>query len=125
MASSQLPVSTCPADFLHVVLDALGQVIVDDRLDVALVDTHGEGDGAAEDADVVGTELLLDVGALLIGLTGVIGSGRDTLCVEKASDLLRSAALCGEQKDRGQSLICVRPQQSHQSLVLGFVASYR
>ena len=75
MASGKFPISPCPADFLHVILDALGQVIMNDRLNVALVDAHREGDGTTENADVVGAELLLDVGALLVGLAGVVGSG--------------------------------------------------
>ena len=45
---------------------------MDDGLDVAFVDTHGESDCAAEDASLVVYELLLNVISLLICLTSVV-----------------------------------------------------
>ena len=61
MASSKVAISACPTDFLHVVLNALGHVVVDDGLDVCFINAHRECDGAAKHAHIVCTELLLNL----------------------------------------------------------------
>ena len=125
MAPSKVPISACPTDLLHVVLNALWHIVVDDRLNVCLVNAHRECDGAAKHPHIVCTELLLDIRTLLVSLTCMVGLGRDPLTVEEAGDLLRRSALRGEQEDRGESLEARRAEESHECFILSFVTRYR
>ena len=81
MASSKVAISACPTDFLHVVLNALGHVVVDDGLDVCFINAHRECDGAAKHTHVVCTELLLNIVSLLISLTCMVRLSRNTLAI--------------------------------------------
>ena len=125
MAPSKVSISACPTDLLHVVLNALWHIVVDDRLNVCFVNAHGECDGAAKHPHIVCTELLLDIRALLISLTCMVCLGRDPLTIEEAGDLLRRSALRGEQEDRGESLETRRAEESHECFVFSFVTRYR
>lgn len=46
-------------DLLIVALDVAGHVVVDDPADVALVDTHSEGHGGADNLDIAVDEQIL------------------------------------------------------------------
>ena len=81
MASSKIAISACPTDFLHVVLNALRHVVVDDGLDVCFINAHRECDGAAKHAHVVCTELFLNIVSLLISLTCMVRLRRNTLAI--------------------------------------------
>ena len=48
-AGGGLAVAAGTADFLGVVFEGLGEVVVDDAADVGLVDAHAEGDGGGDD----------------------------------------------------------------------------
>jgi hypothetical protein len=50
---------------------------MDDEADVGFVDAHAEGDGGADDLDLVAQEKLLVLRALPGGEAGVIGPGAD------------------------------------------------
>ncbi|CCY15789.1 putative uncharacterized protein [Prevotella sp. CAG:755] len=60
-------------------LDALRQVVVDDPPDVALVDTHAEGDGRHDDLDTVADE---------VGLRGVAFVGTEACVVGRCHDAM-------------------------------------
>lgn len=77
---------------------------MDDRLNIGLVDTHGESDSAAEDSDLITYELLLDIGPLLISLAGVVSCSLDPVGTQVGSDLLGGPPSCRKQQDRGQWL---------------------
>ena len=73
MATCEGAITTSSANLLHIVLDGSWHIVVDDRLNVTLVDTHRESDRTAQDSDLVGNELLLGVIPLLVSLSSVIG----------------------------------------------------
>ena len=62
-----------PADFLIVVVDAFGQVVMDDETDIRFVDPHAEGDRRHDDLDIVPDEEILILRALLIRQTRMVG----------------------------------------------------
>ena len=66
---------------------------MDHRLNITLVDTHTEGDGAAENAHFVIDELLLSEISLFIRLAGVVGSRSDTVLIKVAGYVVRCASL--------------------------------
>lgn len=72
MAPGELPITASSSDLLHVVLDALRHVVVDDTLYVTLVNTHAECDGADQALYLIVDEVSLDHLALLIGLTSMV-----------------------------------------------------
>ena len=76
LALRGLAIASGAADFLGVVLDALGQVVVVDRTDVGLVDAHAEGDGRHHHGVVAGHEAVLHGLAGLRFHAGVVGFGR-------------------------------------------------
>ena len=100
MAASQLAISACSTDFLHIVLNTAGHVKVNDTLDVALINTHTESDSAAEAADLVVNELLLDVRPLLVGLTSMIRRRFYTLLVQHLGYLVSGSPLSRKDEYR-------------------------
>ena len=72
VASGELAVTTGAANLLNIVLNAARHVVVNDGLDVGLVDTHAEGDSAAEYSNSVADELFLGEGALFVRLSRVV-----------------------------------------------------
>ena len=74
VASSKSTISASATNFLHVVLNRSWHIVVDDTLNVAFVNTHTEGNGAAEDPDSVLDELLLDELSGCIAFTSVVGT---------------------------------------------------
>ncbi len=77
LADRRLAVASGPADFLRVVLQALGQVVVIHVADVRLVDAHPEGNGGHHDPVVRGEEPVLD------GCAGVgVQPGVVSACVQ-------------------------------------------
>ena len=68
-------VASGPAGFLVVTFKVLGQVVMDDEPDVGLVDAHAEGDGGANDPDLVAQKLVL-AGRAVPGLHSSVIRGR-------------------------------------------------
>ncbi len=62
---------------LVIALGVLRQIVMDDEADVRLIDAHAEGDGGADDLDLVAQEALLVFRALLGGEPGVVGTRAD------------------------------------------------
>ena len=75
---------------------------MDDGLNVAFVDTHTEGNGAAQDLGPVLNEFLLDIGSLLIRLSCVVRSCFHTVLRQKLGELVCCASLSGKDQDRGK-----------------------
>lgn len=72
-------VSSRTSSLLYIVLQRVGDVIVDDQPHVALVDTHTEGGGGHDDANLVAHEGILIV-YLLVGIhLPIIGQGRNAV----------------------------------------------
>ena len=82
VAARKLAVSASSTDLLDVVLERARYVVVDDRLDVTLVNSHAERDGAAQDPRSVGYEVGLDLGSLVIGLASVIRACFEAVLVQ-------------------------------------------
>lgn len=78
------------ADFLSVVLERFGKVVVVNGTDVGLVDAHAEGDGGADDGDFTGHEGVLDLGADLGTESGMVGSGGEIVAFQKRGKRLSS-----------------------------------
>lgn len=72
MTPGELSISSRSSDLLYIVLYALWHIIVDDRLDVTLVNTHAECNCADKALDLIGNEKFLDCVSLLIGLTCMV-----------------------------------------------------
>lgn len=121
MASGQSAITPCSTDLLDVVFNTSRQVVVNDRLDITLVDSHGESDGTDENSGPVFDEVPLDEGPLFVSLAGVVGSGRDALLVQATGDLFTGASLSGKDKDRREPLVSVAPEEGHESISLGFI----
>jgi len=79
VTSSKCSISASSSYFLDVVFNTSWHVIVDHRLDVRLIDSHTEGDGAAQHSDLVGTELFLGERSLFVTFTGMVGGTLDSL----------------------------------------------
>ena len=93
MAASKVAVAARTTNLLHIVLDGPRHIVMDHRLNITLVDTHAEGDGAAEHAHFVVDELLLSKVPLLIRLAGVVGGCSDTVLIQVAGYVVRCAPL--------------------------------
>ena len=74
-----LAVTTGPARLLIIALDALGDVVVDDKAHVRLVDSHAEGDGGHDDVDLLHQELVLVLGPGFGVQAGMVGQGPDSV----------------------------------------------
>ena len=81
-----------PADLLVVVVDAPGQVVMDDKPDIGLVDPHAEGDRRHDDPDIVAAEALLVLGALLLRQTRMVGADGIALPLEGGVEIVRLPA---------------------------------
>lgn len=68
---SALP-TTCTADFLHVVLDALGHVEVDDTFELLKVQAHTQSHCRHYDPHLSPSELLQRICLLLAGKGGMV-----------------------------------------------------
>ena len=69
-------ISSRASSLLYVVLQRVGDVVVDDQPHVALIDTHTESGGGNDDANLVAHEGILVV-YLLVGIHfAIIGQGR-------------------------------------------------
>ena len=99
MTSSKCTIYAGSFDFLDVVFNTSWHVIVDHGLNVILVESHIEGIGAAQDSDLVGTELLLRECSLLVTFACMIGGTLNSLLAQVAGNLLRGLALCREEKN--------------------------
>ncbi len=86
------PVSPGPADLLVIAFDALGQVVVQHKAHVGLVDPHAKGDGGDDDLHIVADEQLLVVFALLIGQPGVIGAHGKPFALQQAGQVIHLVA---------------------------------
>lgn len=73
-------------------------------LDVALVDSHTEGDGAAQDLDLTRDEVLLDVGAPVVHHARVIGTSFEAVLVQDGGQLFCCPSLRCKNQDRIQLL---------------------
>lgn len=111
VAASQLSIAPSTADLLDVVLNGARHVEVNDRLDVALVNAHREGDRAAEHTHLVGDELLLNEATLLVRFASVVGGCRDALLSQVRSNLLGRGSLRREHQNRVELAEAVSPQQ--------------
>lgn len=96
---------------------------MDDRLYVAFINAHREGNGAAKHSCLVVDELLLDVVSLLIRLSCMVGRRCYAVLIEEASDLIGGSSLSGEQENRGEAFEGIALEQGHESLGLVLVAS--
>lgn len=99
MASCKRTISAGSSDFLNVVFNTSWHVIVDHGLNVRLVDSHTEGNGAAQDSDLVSTELLLRECSLFVTFACMVGGTLNSLLAQVAGNLLRGLALCREEKN--------------------------
>ena len=80
------------ACLLIVALHALGDVVVDDKTDIRLVDAHAEGYGGDYHVDVLHQELVLVLRADLGIEPGVVRQGLDSVDLEELGHLLNLAA---------------------------------
>lgn len=85
-AVGRLAISPGSADFLGVVLERLGKVVVVDRADVSFIDAHPKGDGGADDGDLTGHEGILNLGPSFGAEARVIGTGREAFPLEKRGE---------------------------------------
>lgn len=122
MAAGELAVSAGPSNLLHVVLDGLGHVVVDDRLNIRLVDAHAERDGAHEHADLIRYEHLLDRVPLLVGLARVVRRRIHPVLGECRRQEVTGALMRRENEDALEFLEGVRAEEGEQGLLL-FVVS--
>ena len=74
---------------------------MNDRLDIALVDTHRESNGTAENSRLVVNKLLLDVVTLLISFSRMVRGRSNAVLVEEAGDGISRAPRRAEQQNRG------------------------
>lgn len=75
---------------------------MDDRLNIAFIDAHTEGYGAAQDLGPVLNEFLLDIGSLLIRLSSVVRSCFHTVLSQKLGQLVCCASLGCKDQDRSK-----------------------
>jgi len=101
VTASKVAISTSSSDLLDIVLNRAGNIVVNNRLDVTLVDTHGESNSADKDASSVLYKVLLNNGPLRVEETSVICSSFDTILVQELCKLLGRSSLSGKDKDRG------------------------
>jgi len=101
VTASKVAISTSSSDLLDIVLNRAGNIVVNNRLDVTLVDTHGESNSADKDASSVLYKVLLNNGPLRVEETSVICSSFDTILVQELGKLLGRSSLSGKDKDRG------------------------
>ena len=78
-APAFLTVTAGAARFLIVAFNALGNVVVDDKADVRLVDSHSESNGGHDDIDLLHQELVLVVGPGFGVQAGVVRKGLDAV----------------------------------------------
>ena len=76
------------ADLLVIAFDALGQVVMQHKAHVGLVDAHAKGDGGHDDLHIIADEQLLIVFALFIGQPGVIGAHRKPFALQQAGQVI-------------------------------------
>ena len=55
-----------PADFLIVVVDAFGKIVMNNETDIGFVDAHAEGDRRYDNLDIIAAEQVLIFCALHI-----------------------------------------------------------
>ena len=97
-AGSGLVVAARPARFLIITFYILGQIAMQHKTHVGLVNAHAKGDGGHDHRAAVLAEGLLGLGPLNISQTGVIGQGRDAVPVQKSHRGLHVLA-CGAVND--------------------------
>ena len=69
-------VSSCTSCLLYIVLQRVGDVVVDNQPHIALIYSHAEGGGGNDDSNLIAHEGILIV-YLLIGIhLAIIGQGR-------------------------------------------------
>ena len=93
-------VATGATDFLGVVFERLGEVVVDDAADVGLVDAHAKRDGGGDDGRFARHEGLLAGGAGFIAEPGVVGPGGNVVALEEGGQGL-GGFLLGPVDDGG------------------------
>ena len=101
-AGGGLAIASGAADFLGVVLERLGEVVVNDAADVGFVDAHAEGDGGGDDGRHTGHECFL---ARLPGFgakAGVVGAGGEAFTFEERGEGL-GCFLSGAVDDGGRA----------------------
>ena len=70
------------ADLLVVALDAFGQIVMQDKAHIRLVDAHAKGNGGDDDLGIVADEGFLVAAALVILQPGVIGADRVAVALQ-------------------------------------------
>ena len=73
-AERRLAIPPGAPGFLHVVLERLRQVVVEDAADVRLINAHAERDGGHDEVALAGHEEVLRFRAQLVRQAGVIGA---------------------------------------------------
>ena len=71
-------IATGASAFLIISLDALGQIEVNDKAHIRLIDAHAESNGGHHNNAVILQKTVLMAGAHLGGQTSVIGQGHQT-----------------------------------------------
>ena len=87
-ADAFLAIPPGPAGFLVISLYAFGNVVVDDKTDIRLVDAHAEGDGGHDDVHLFREELVLVLRPGLGIQAGVIGKGADAVDAQQLCHFL-------------------------------------
>jgi GTP cyclohydrolase II len=125
MASCKGTITSSSTNLLDVVLNTSGQVKVNNRLNITLIDSHGERDSADEYSGSVFNKVILDESPLLVCLSCMVRSSGDALLVEVGSDLLTGTSLSSKDKDRGDLLESITPEESHQGTGLILITCNR
>lgn len=94
-----LSVSSGTPDLLHVALEALGHVVVDDAAHVRLVQAHAEGHGGHHHPQLPAHEVILDPPPLRSRHASVVGLGNP---LQRLADLL----LGFRDKERAKERVC-------------------
>ena len=81
-------ITACPARFLIVGFDALWHIVVDNKTDVGLVNSHAEGIGGNHNGSPVVEKILLVGGSLLLAETRVVPYSSITMVLEPLADIL-------------------------------------
>jgi hypothetical protein len=91
VAPRKFAITTSSSNFLNIVLDASWQVIMDNRLNITLVYSHTESNGATKDTSFVLNEVFLNLSTVFIFFSGVIRSCGKPVLIQK----LRYLICCG------------------------------
>jgi len=88
MAHSQFSVSARSSNFLHVTLNTLWHVEMNDTLNITFVNTHGKGYSAYNDFYFIIDELPLNNLSFLVCFTCVVRSRSDAILIEMSGNII-------------------------------------